>query len=173
MKKITQPVCQSLIGTIGTGAIVLLAPGASAQNLFVSDYGNGTIYEDSSGGVQSTFATGFDNLSGLASDSTGDLFAADQGAGKIYEFIDSGGTLSHTGTLLDSGLSSPAGLAVDIAGDLFISNSGGNDIIEITHGGAISTFASGLNDPLGLAFDTLGNLYVANANALCHRIGSP
>jgi sugar lactone lactonase YvrE len=134
-----------------------------AQNLFVSDWRTGTIYKDTSGGVQSTFATGFSNLAGLAFDSAGDLFAVDQGVGKAYEFIDNSGTLSSTPTLIDSGLNTPAGLAFDSAGDLFIANAGGNDIIEIAHGGGISTYATGLNYPLGLAFNTLGDLFVANS----------
>jgi sugar lactone lactonase YvrE len=165
MKKPTQTVCRSLMGAVGAGAILLLTQGALAQNLFVSDYNNGTIYEDPSVGSQSVFYSGFDNLSGLASDSAGDLFVADQGTGKVYEFVDSGGILSTTPTLLDSGLSSPAGLAVDIAGDLFIANMGGNDIIEVMHGGGVSTYLSGLDAPQGLAFDTSGNLYVANSGA--------
>ena len=33
---------------------------AVAGNLFESDYGSNTIYEFTSGGIQSTFATGFD-----------------------------------------------------------------------------------------------------------------
>jgi sugar lactone lactonase YvrE len=163
MKKITQTIYHPIIGTIGTGAILLLASGASAQNIFVSDYQTGDIYEYTSGGVQSTFATGLINPAGLAFDSSGDLFAAAQGNGNIYEFINSGGTLSSTATLYASGFSTPAGLAFDGSGNLYVANSGGNDIIQITPGKVQSTFANGLNDPLGLAFNSAGNLFVGNA----------
>src|ERR1700677_4664067 len=96
MKKMSQTIYYSFGGTICAGAIFLLAPGASAQNLFVADYQNGNIYEYSSGGVQSTFATGLENPTGLAFNSAGDLFAADQGRGSIYEFINNNETLTST-----------------------------------------------------------------------------
>lgn len=167
MKKITQTIYHSLVGTIGAGAILLLASGASAQNVFVSDYSTGDIYEyTSQGSSPITFYSGFSNPAGLAFDSEGDLFAAVQGgAASIYEFVNSGGTLSHTPTLFASGFNTPASLAFDSTGDLFIANAGSNNIIEISSHGVRSTFASGgyLDYPLGLAFNTAGDLFAGNS----------
>jgi len=54
---------------------MLIAPGAQAQNLFVSE--GSSIYEITPGGVESTFATGVAYPEGMAFDSIGDLFVTD------------------------------------------------------------------------------------------------
>jgi glucose/arabinose dehydrogenase len=87
MKKITQTITHSLIGIIGVGAAFMLAPGASAQNVFVSDYQTGDIYEYNSAGQSSVFATGFENLSGIAFNSAGDLFVTDEGRGNTMSSL--------------------------------------------------------------------------------------
>ena len=69
---------------------------------------NGSIYEFTPGGVQSTFASGLNAPYGLAFDSAGDLFVADGTSGNIYEFTNGGA--SEKG-IFASGLSAPVGLA--------------------------------------------------------------
>jgi glucose/arabinose dehydrogenase len=64
--------------------------------------------------VKSTFASGLNGPEGLAVDSAGDLFEADHGSGKIYEFTPGG-----TRSTFASGLSGPCALAFNSAGDLF------------------------------------------------------
>jgi sugar lactone lactonase YvrE len=155
MKKITQTIVRSLIGIIGAGATFMLAPGASAQNLFVSDFGNGSVYEYTSGGVQSTFATGFDNLGGMAFDNAGDLYVADYSLENVYK-ITPGGTKSIVAT----GLSNPTAMAFNNAGDLFVANLSGNNIVEVTPAGVQSTFAT-VNSPNGLIFNSAGDLFVS------------
>ena len=49
--------CHLFGGVVCAGAILLMASRAQAQNLFVSDYSSGNIYEYTPGGVQSTFAS--------------------------------------------------------------------------------------------------------------------
>jgi hypothetical protein len=151
-------------GAICAGAVLLMAASAPAQNLFATDFEGGKIYEITSDGVQTTFASGLVNPAGLAFNSAGVLFVADNGSGKIYEFTPDG-----TRTTFAIGLDHPFGLAFDSAGDLFVGNTasgfGDGTIYEYTPGGAQSTFAHGLNLPLGLAFNSAGNLFEADAIA--------
>jgi sugar lactone lactonase YvrE len=104
-----------------------------------------------------------DNPSGLAFDSTGDLYVANLGDGHIDRFAPGG-----TGTVFAT-VSTPEGLAFDSAGNLFVSsenpaNSSDSTIVKLTSNGTASVFASGLDFPNGLAFDSAGNLYVANTD---------
>jgi sugar lactone lactonase YvrE len=129
---------------------------ASPGDLYESD-GSGNIYEFTPGGTQSTFASGLNQPFGLAFDSAGNVFEADQFSGNIYEFTPGG-----TRSTFASGLNNPAGLAFDSAGNLFVADEGSGNIYEFTPGGTQSTFASGLTGPAGLAFDSAGNLFVAD-----------
>jgi sugar lactone lactonase YvrE len=129
---------------------------ASPGDLYASD-GSGNIYEFTPGGTRSTFASGLDQPFGVAFDSAGNLFEADQFSGNIYKFTPGG-----TRSTFASGLSSPAGLAFDSAGNLFAADEGSGIIYKFTPGGTRSAFASGLIAPTGLAFDSAGNLFAAD-----------
>ena len=129
---------------------------ASPGDLYESD-GSGNIYEFTPGGTQSTFASGLNQPFGLAFDSGGNLFEADQFSDNIYEFTPGG-----TRSTFASGLNNPAGLAFNTAGNLFEADEGSGIIYEFTPGGTRSIFASGLTGPAGLAFDSAGNLFVAD-----------
>src|SRR5208282_3755799 len=96
---------QNLIQTCLLCAFLLIASSAPAQNLFVSDFYSGNIYEFTPGGVKSTFASGLDGPSGLAFNSAGDLFEADRSSGNIYEFTPGG-----VQSTFASGLDGPSGL---------------------------------------------------------------
>jgi DNA-binding beta-propeller fold protein YncE len=82
----------------------------SAGNLYEVDVGlgntSGKIYEFSTSGAQSLFASGLNNPQGLAFDSAGNLYEADYGSGKVNEFT-SGGVEST----FASGLSGPTFIA--------------------------------------------------------------
>jgi DNA-binding beta-propeller fold protein YncE len=83
-------VYHSFAGAVGAAALLLLAVSALAQNLFVSDYSSGSIYEFTPGGGRSTSASELNSPAGLAFNSAGDLFEADRGSGNIYEFTPDG-----------------------------------------------------------------------------------
>jgi len=68
---------------------MLIASSAPAQNLFVDTAGS-RITEITTGGAQSTFASGLSNPFGLAFNSAGNLFVADNGSGNIYEYTTGG-----------------------------------------------------------------------------------
>ncbi|MGA9779663.1 MAG: PEP-CTERM sorting domain-containing protein [Verrucomicrobiia bacterium] len=134
---------------------------ANAQNLFLSDYSTGNIYEYTPSGTQSTFASGLTDPDALAFDSARDLFEADGSSGNIYEFSPSG-----TKTTFASVSQWAYGIAFDSAGNLYVANStqpgfGPNDIIEITPSGTESVFASGpeLDSLAYLAFNSVGDLF--------------
>src|SRR5580765_429564 len=106
------------------GAVMLIAASAPAQNLFVAGGYDGTIYEYTPGGVQSTFASGLTG-GGLAFNSAGNLFETDTGSGNIYEFTP-GGMRSTFAT----GYNNPGSLAFDSAGNLFAADSGNGNIYK-------------------------------------------
>jgi glucose/arabinose dehydrogenase len=143
------------------GVVMLMASTGTAQNVFVSCVGSDSIVEITPSGAQITFASGLNHPVGLAFDSAGNLFEADEGSGNIYEFINNYGVLSSRPTLFASGLNFPFGLAFNSAGNLFESDYNSGNINEFTPTETESTFASGLNGPEGLAFSG-ANLFVAN-----------
>jgi sugar lactone lactonase YvrE len=139
------------------GILASSVPGvAEAQNLFVSGYTTGNIYEFTPGRTESTFASGLSYPTGLAFDSAGNLFVGS--GGNILE-ITPGGTQS----VFASGLNYPTALAFNSAGDLFVADAGSGNVYEFKQDGTKSTFASGLNYPDSLAFNSAGNLFVANS----------
>jgi hypothetical protein len=140
------------------GAVMLISPGAQAQNLFATA-GSG-ILEYSPGGAQSTFASGLSNVGGMAFDAAGDMFVS-SGSGYITKITPWGAQ-----SLFATGLHGPAGMAFDSSGNLFVGNTTSASITKITPAGAQSTFTSqqqsAIDDPVALAFNHAGNLFVAN-----------
>ena len=68
---------------------------------------SGTILEITPGGVQSTFASGLSNPTGMAFDTADNLFVADAGNGNVYEYTPGG-----VRTTVATGLQQPIGLAI-------------------------------------------------------------
>jgi len=104
------------------------------------------------------------NPTALAFDSSGNLFAADHSAEKIFKFTPDG-----TRSVFISGvrLSDGNGLACDAADNLFVlSPSGeyhvGGTILKFSPDGTRSTFATGVGLPYSLAIDPSGNLFVSD-----------
>jgi len=131
---------------------MLIASSTPAQNLFVSDFSSGNIYEYTPDGVRSTFASGLRGPCGLAFNSEGDLFVVNGLSNYIIKITPSG-----TQSTFASGLSTPYAAAIDSADNLFVSVSisgrTSRGIIKFTPDGVKSLFASGLgNQMIGLAF---------------------
>src|SRR5271157_4444166 len=75
-------------GVFRAGAVLLMVSSVQAQNLFVTGWASGSVYEYTPGGSRSTFASGIWNPAGLAFDSAGNLFVAsrgDVGTSAIYK----------------------------------------------------------------------------------------
>jgi sugar lactone lactonase YvrE len=162
MKKKILTLNPSLAGMICTGAILLTAGGASAQNIFVSNwFAPGAIYEIMPGGSPSTFYSGgLGEPLSLAFSGSGNLFVANSLNGAVYQ-ITPGGSL----TTFASGLSDAHGLAFNSTGHLFVGDYNTGTIYSYTSGGVQSTFATGLSNPLGLAFNSAGDLFEADGGS--------
>jgi sugar lactone lactonase YvrE len=109
--------------------------------------------------------TGLSSPTGLAYDTNGNLYVANNGNGNISKYTSGGGLVSAA--FNTTALTAPYGLAFDTNGNLYVSNTDSGVINKITSAGAVSTFytfAAG-NVPTGLAFDTSGNLYVATSTS--------
>ena len=117
------------------------------------------------GGVQGTVPTGTLNYaSGVAVDSSGNVYVANSGLGTVLkETLTSGGT--YTESTIGNGLYFPGAIAVDANGNLYIADTDNNRAVKETlSGGAYSqsTIASGLATPYGIAVDGSGNVYIAD-----------
>jgi sugar lactone lactonase YvrE len=151
-------------------AALVFAPSiAMAANLFVSSAGSNSIYEFTSAGNQSTFASGLNAPQGLAFDAYGNLFEADGalGSGSTINKITPTGSRSTFATA-----SQAIGLAFDGYGDLFEVDSNSGTIYKFTPAGSRSIFASGLIFPVALAFDATGNLFATDASTSAPGSGS-
>lgn len=147
------------IPALGSNRVIYAAVGVSnpveglafdpSGNLFVSSPGGTTnlIYKITPDGTVSTFASGLNFPYGLATDSNGDLFEADQGSGKIYEFSPDG-----VRSTFATGLNKPFGLTFDPSGNLFEADLGSGKIYEFSPSGSRTTFATGLGQPTFLTF---------------------
>jgi sugar lactone lactonase YvrE len=187
----------------------------ASGNLVVADKMNHTLRRITPAGVTSTFAGAagvsgtdnsavptsarFNNPSGVAIDSAGNLYIADTFNHTIRKITPAGLVTTFAGVEQSSGttdgtgpsalFNSPTGLALDASGNIYVADTANATIRRITPAGTVSTFAglptiSGhknndgsagtdawFNQPQALAFDTAGNLYVADTgNAAIRKI---
>jgi uncharacterized protein (TIGR03437 family) len=111
--------------------------------------------------------------SGLALDSAGNLYIADQGNHRVRKVAPGGiiTTIAGTGQADFSGdggpanaaaLNSPMDVKVDAHGTIYIADTLNNRVRRIDTNGIITTVAQDLNSPAGLAVDGNGDLYIAD-----------
>lgn len=143
---------------------------APAQNLFAisgGSVGNVPILEITPSGNVTTFASGFNQPTGLAFNGNGDLFVANEN-GTISQVTPTG-NVSTFATGFSGFLGGPSGLAFDGSGNLYVANTNNNVIYKVTPAGNVTAFASGFNVPFGLAFNSSGDLFVANSGKRHYR----
>jgi sugar lactone lactonase YvrE len=182
----------------------------SGGNVFVADTFNNAIRKITAAGVVSTLAGNgsngftngigaaatFDNPSGVAVDSTGNLYVADTSNHAIRKITPSGvvSTLAGTGSIGspfpyigDVGFFYPIAVGVDANGNVFVADTLNNVISRIKPSGAFSTIAgdgdpgysNGTNTtarfdrPQGIAVDRNGNVFVGDTNNNAIRIVLP
>ncbi len=111
-------------------------------------------------GRQSTIGTGLNFPTGVAIDSVGNTYIADQQNNRVVKVLTNGGGQ----VVLGSGLIQPSGLAVDSHGNLWIADTGNGRIVQVpAAGGSQIVVASGFNRVSGIAVDAAGNLYSADS----------
>jgi streptogramin lyase len=111
---------------------------------------------------------------GIALDSSGDLYVLDEYTATIYELYAVNGSVPVNGSLayraVVTGVSCNGGdLAVDAQGDLYFTTGAGNTVNEILavngvipSSPKVISLGSGFDLPLGIAVDGSGNVYVAD-----------
>jgi uncharacterized protein (TIGR03437 family) len=175
----------------------------ASGNMYIADSGNQRIRRvNSSGIITSVAGTGtagfsgdgaaasaatFNNPIGIALDSSGAIYVADEDNNRVRRFVVGGDVATFAGTATSIGdggpapqavLVSPSSVAIGPGGNLFISDSSANRIRKVTPSGTISTVAgngqtggsgnngpatsAALNTPYGVAVDSAGDLYIAD-----------
>jgi sugar lactone lactonase YvrE len=125
--------------------------------------------------------------SGVALDSSGNLYIADSGDHAVAK-VNTSGTLSYfagtgtsgtvtAGAATSSKLNSPTGVAFDSSGNAYIADGGNHEVLKVNTSGTLSVFAgtgtsgtvtagaatsSNLNSPTRVAVDSSGNVYIAD-----------
>lgn len=177
-------------------------------NIYIADTGNNSVRKVDTSGNITTFAgnggqAGYggdgsgasgaylNHPSGLAFDSSGNLYIADTSNNVIRKVIvstgiintvaGSGGQIGFTGVNVPATkatLNNPGALALDSAGNLYIADTGNNAIRKVTPAGLITTFSGNgnpgfsgdggpaslatLSHPKGIAVDSAGNVYISD-----------
>jgi sugar lactone lactonase YvrE len=142
-----------------------------AGDLYVADSDHGIIYKYNPNGSRSTFASGLYHPVGMAVDSVGNLFAADNTngnihQGSIYEYKPDGSRVTFA--VLDPS-DRPADLALDGMGGLYMADLGGNIYrysLGVLRRHSRTTFGFVPNSAQSLACDSSGNLFVVDTGGV-------
>jgi hypothetical protein len=107
---------------------------------------------------------------GFAFDSTGNIYIADQGGGRIIKYAP---PYTGTPTFPVTGVA-PYGVAFDPPCNLYITNN--TEVLEYAPpytGAAVKTISNGLTSADGIAFDSASNMYVTDGNASAVVVYAP
>jgi len=168
--------------------------GTNLPNNIITSVAGGNLFNN-----QQATNTILNSATGVAQDSMGNLFIADNGNYVIRKVATNGvativagnGCRSFSGdggAATNAGLNLPIAVTVDPSGNLFIADSGNNRIRKVDTNGIITTLAgngsyglsgdngaatnAALSQPLGLCLDTAGNLYIADSlNGSIRKVG--
>ncbi len=126
----------------------------------VQIYGTGTGPQAAFGPAGNiNVGSGFTTPLGIAADAAGNVFVADNGAGKVDKVTPGGAQNTVT-----SSIANPYGVAVDGAGNLYVADSS-TTVYMVTPGGTKSTVNSTFSSPYGIALDGQGDFYVSDHTA--------
>jgi uncharacterized protein (TIGR03437 family) len=173
----------------------------SALNLYIADESNNCVRKVSNGVITALAGGGsllgdngpatdaqLNGPSGVAVDSSGNLYIADLGNNRVRKVangvittVAGNGTRGFggdNGPAISAQLAGPVGVAVDSAGNLYIAEAGNNRIRKVSNGVITTVAGSGatygfsgdygpataaqLNGPHGVAVDPAGNLYISD-----------
>ena len=114
----------------------------------------------------------FSDPSGVAVDSSGNVYVADSGNKRIQKFNSAGGFITKWGSSGsgDGQFSYPCGVAVDSSGNVYVADTSNQRIQKFNSSGGFITkwgsYGSGdgqFSNPYGVAVDSSGNVYVADS----------
>jgi len=163
----------------------------STGNVFISDSFNSRVRKVDTTGVITTFATNpnFGYLAQMATDTSNNLYVADNGACVVWKITPSGAQSIVAGVLFtcayngdgipatSADLSFPSGVTVDASGNLYIADNGNSRLRQVNTAGTISTIAGNgtcgnTGDggsataaelcPYSVAVDKSGQIYVSD-----------
>jgi sugar lactone lactonase YvrE len=158
-------------GTKSTIVSSLHTPGQIAVdvsgNLLVA---NGTsnvayLYETAQGvfnlNAPTSLGTGLGKVTGVAADTSGNVYIVDQGNQRVVKETLSGTT--YTQSVILTGLVTPTQVAVDRHGNVYVADPGQNAVVSLPSGSTTaSTVGTGLLAPNGVAVDANSNVYIAD-----------
>jgi sugar lactone lactonase YvrE len=141
-----------------------------AGNLYVTNFGTGSIAKISPAGVVSTFYSGLIGPSGITIDANNNIYVANNyrstSQSAILE-ISPSGTASSFATITGY----VYGLTIDNFGNIYAANASYGSISQVTSLGVASTFASGMPLISGLARSSDGTLYATGStNGAVYKI---
>lgn len=113
----------------------------------------------------------FEEPTGIAVDSSDNVFVSDTINDRIQEFDSSGALVRIIGTsgTGNGQLKLPGGLAIDAAGNLWVADFGNHRIQEFTANGSFVQHFGGtpqMQSPVDLDFDSSGNVWIADQTNL-------
>lgn len=156
---------------LAAGAVT--APSSRAATLYVTDGHNNTVTTVGPGGSTTggtPFISGLNAPDGIAFDSTGNVYVANNSGNKVSKYSSTGSLINAS---LGGSISSPTGVAVDSSGNVYAGTQ--DDVIKVTPGGTQSTFGPIDQDIFraqGVAIDNVGNVYVAGASQTIVELNS-
>ncbi|MGA7521091.1 MAG: MBG domain-containing protein [Acidobacteriaceae bacterium] len=145
-------------------------------NLFVADDSTNTVYELTRTGPSAYSAPaplpnptpGYVFLRGVAIDSNGNLWVADNAngsGGQVYELAYNSATKVFAAPAkIGSGWQGPWAIAADKSGNVFVTDNTANTITEIT-AGTLGTPITGVSQPRGIAIDSSEDIFAVDGNA--------
>ena len=165
---------RTITGLVGPG--FGLAVDASGD-VFVTEYLTQDVKEFTPAGGSTPSRTlnattspiGIDKPAGLAIDSAGNLYVANNG-GTIGVSIYAPGTSTTPKAVVNAGMTTPSQLAFDASGNLFVANNGGSSVTEYKppFGNSSTVFrtfsSSNTTTPYSVAVDTSNNVWVGQAS---------
>ena len=212
------PSTQGSVDGVGNGAGFSSPIGLavdSTGNIYVADTSNATIRKITPPATVTTIAgtagltgtgdgTGafahFNSPTGVAVDSSGNLYVADFGNNLIRKITSAGAVTTLAGSLGNQGyangsvasarFNSPGGLAFDRQGALYVADTGNNSIRKIDATGVVTNFGGSAVDsatafrdgftniarfaqPIGLVVDSAGDIFVSDTSNSVIRMITP